>query len=75
MTRIRTLRLVLPARFARVGPAAAREIAERLADAGFEHQMTAGSVRLADTGQTAAQIGLQAGQTLRGRIRGEGDGS
>ena len=72
MTRIRRIRLILPARMARSAPQAAREIAERLVDtahdAGFEP--SGRSVTIHDTGQNPSQIGLIAGRSLSSRKTG-----
>lgn len=72
MMHIRRIRLVLPARFANIAPGAAREIAERMINAAHGRERTLGQpVRLTDRGQTAAQLGLEAGQMAR---RGRKDG-
>ena len=73
MTHIRKLRLVLPARFAKAGPAAAREIAERMIDANHGQESTlTGPIQLQDTGQTPAQIGLQAARMAQAKLRRDG---
>ncbi len=75
MTRIRRLRLILPPRFAGIAPHAAREIAQRLVDtthdAGAETLAALSApVTLTDHGQSAAQIGVQAGQSVLNSQRG-----
>ncbi len=76
MKRIRKMRLVLPARFAQLGPAAARDIAERFVDASYDQQHVPNAIiRLHDTGQTSAQIGLQAARATLAKPDGDGGGT
>ena len=69
MTHIKRLTLRLPARFAGITPQEARVLAERMIDARHSNGGLADGpreMRLADTGQNSAQIGLQAGQYSKG---------
>lgn len=66
MTRIRRLRLVLPAHMAPNAEAAAREIAARMVDTAWERGLTEGpALTLPNRGQSPAQIGLAAGRAFR----------
>ena len=76
MTHIRRLRIVLPARFGAQGAVAAREIAERLVDASHGHtDSLPPKITLQDTGQTPAQIGLQAARATKTPGSTEGGGT
>jgi len=76
MTRIRKLRLVLPANLASRPEEAAREIAQRMVDTAWEQGLAPGpSLTVTDRGQSPAQIGFEAGRAFRKPPGGGGDGS
>lgn len=75
MTRIRRMRLVLPARMAGIAPHAARQLAERMVDAAHDRGGLEGAqptITLTDRGQTPAQFGLQAAQGVPPKTGGRG---
>lgn len=75
MTRIRRLRLVLPAHLAPQADRAARDIAERMVDGAWDTGLSSGpTLHLTDTGQSPAQIGLEAGRTFRKPTSSNGSG-
>ena len=66
MTRIRKLRLVLPASMAARPEEAAREIAQRMVDTAWDQGLAPGpALTMTDRGQSPAQIGLEAGRAFR----------